>query len=306
MGAASGRATYLVFRALSAGLNAVPEPVAFGIASGVAGVMARRKAGPQLVCEHHVRRVLNATSPVVEADPEVVRRWARRTFRAYSRYWVESSRLPVMPPADVKERMVVVEGDEHLEGAMASGKGVVLALPHIGSWEWGAAYLAARGHPLMAVAERLASEQLYGWFVRQREKFGVAVVPLDNRAGAAMLQAVRAGGLVALLCDRDIAGSGVEVELFGERTTLPGGPATLALRTGAQLLTVAVYSGLGGDHIGVVSEPLDTERRDTLRKDVTRVTQEIARHFEAYIKRAPEQWHLFQPNWPSDPGGDVS
>jgi lauroyl/myristoyl acyltransferase len=96
-------------------------------------------------------------------------------------------------------------------------------------------------------------------------------------------------------------GNGVEVEFFGERTTLPAGPATIALRTGATLVAAVVYSGPGRDHTGVISPPFDTTRTGSLRHDVTRLTQEIATQLEAFIRRAPEQWHMFQPNWPSDP-----
>ena len=106
--------------------------------------------------------------------------------------------------------------------------------------------------------------------------------------------------MVSLLCDRNIMGSGIEVEFFGERTTLPAGPATLALRTGATLLAAVVYSGPGRHHTAVVSAPFDTARRGSLRHDVERVTQDLAYQLEVYIRRAPEQWHMFQPNWPSD------
>ena len=106
--------------------------------------------------------------------------------------------------------------------------------------------------------------------------------------------------MVGLVSDRDLVGNGIEVEFFGERTTLPGGAATLALRTGAVLLPVVVYSGPGRWHTGVVQPPLDTTRRGTLRADVQRLTQELATCFEEFILRQPEQWHLYQPNWPSD------
>jgi KDO2-lipid IV(A) lauroyltransferase len=115
-----------------------------------------------------------------------------------------------------------------------------------------------------------------------------------------VLKALRAGRLVGLLCDRDLVGNGVAVEFFGERTTMPAGPATLALRSGATLLPTVVYSGPGLYHTAVISSPLDTTRSASLRKDVARLTQEIATQFEIFVRRAPEQWHLFQPNWPSE------
>lgn len=96
------------------------------------------------------------------------------------------------------------------------------------------------------------------------------------------------------------AGDGIEVEFLGERTTLPGGPATLGLRTGAPVLPAAVYYGDDGRRRGVVRPPLDLTRTGRLRDDVARVTQAMADELGSLIREAPEQWHLLQPNWPSD------
>ena len=95
----------------------------------------------------------------------------------------------------------------------------------------------------------------------------------------------------------------MEVEFFGERTTLPGGPATLALRTGATLLPAAVYFRSGRDHLGVVRPPVPVQRSGRLREDIARITQALAQELEILIRAAPEQWHLLQPNWPSDREG---
>ena len=126
-----------------------------------------------------------------------------------------------------------------------------------------------------------------------------ARLPLGAASGV-LIKALHDGGLVGLLCDRDLIGNGIEVEFFGERTTMPAGPAMLALRTGAVLLPTAVYSGPGIHHTAVIMPPVAAERTGGLRQDVARVTQLIANDLERLIARAPEQWHLFQPNWPSD------
>jgi KDO2-lipid IV(A) lauroyltransferase len=131
----------------------------------------------------------------------------------------------------------------------------------------------------------------------------MTVVKIGPDAGKAVLGALRRNQIVCLLSDRDLTGDGVEVEFFGERTRLPGGPATVALRTGAPLLPVAVYFEERGGHHGVVQPPVPAERQGRLRDDVQRVTQELARRFEQLISTAPEQWHLLQPNWPSDLAG---
>jgi phosphatidylinositol dimannoside acyltransferase len=117
------------------------------------------------------------------------------------------------------------------------------------------------------------------------------------------LKALANNEVVCLLCDRDLTHDGIEVEFFGEKTTLPAGPATLAMRTGAPLIPAGVFYNDKGDHrTAEVRAPIDCTRQGRLREDVARVTQLLANELESLIRKAPEQWHLFQPNWPSDPG----
>ncbi len=271
-----------------------------------------RFSGSRPMVERHMRRVLgeDPDAPGGQSNPhgELVRRWVRRSFVSYARYWIEGARLPTTESFKIRGEMVVEPGFERLREAASAGSGVVLALPHVGSWEWGAAFMATEGLAMTAVAERIEPPELFDYFVTQRSAIGLSVVPLDGRAGASVTGVLKAGGIVGLLCDRDLTGDGVEVELFGEKTTMPAGPATLALRTGAALMVGCVYSGPGRDHSAFVSEPLDTTRKGRFREDVKRLTQEIALALESCIRVAPEQWHLFQPNWPSDrtPRADTS
>ena len=209
-------------------------------------------------------------------------------------------------PAEVRSRRTSTRtarstGYEHIEAGLARGNGVILALPHLGGWEWAGAWMALRGHRLLAVVEtHRAARSCSSWFAEQRAAIGIDVVPLGPDVSRTVLRALRDNRIVCLLSDRDIEGDGVEVEFFGERTTLPGGPATLALRTGATLLPAAVYFRSGRDHLGVVRPPIPVEREGRLREDIARITQALAHELEALIRVAPEQWHLLQPNWPSD------
>jgi KDO2-lipid IV(A) lauroyltransferase len=214
---------------------------------------------------------------------------------------VDGARLPYVDEPGVRAKFRFEEGENHLRSAMALGRGVVMALPHVGSWEWGGAWLALEEMPMTAVVEKLEPEALFEWFVEKRLAMGLTPVPLGDGSGAAMLRTLKKGEIAGLVSDRDLVGNGIEVEFFGEKTTLPGGAATLALRTGAPLLPVVVYSGPGDTHTGVIHAPIDTTRTKSLRHDITRVTQDLARCFEHDIRSHPEQWHLYQPNWPSDP-----
>jgi hypothetical protein len=131
------------------------------------------------------------------------------------------------------------------------------------------------------------------------------VITAGPGAAAACTRALASNHLLCLLCDRLVSGAaGVEVEFFGERTVLPAGPVTLALRTGATLLPCAVYFGqASNDHLGVIRPPLALTRQGRLRDDVQAWTQVLAGELEELIRRAPTQWHLMQPNWPGDRDG---
>jgi KDO2-lipid IV(A) lauroyltransferase len=225
-------------------------------------------------------------------------------FASYARYWAESLRLPGMSFQAVEEGMSW-RGIGHLYEGLEAGRGVILALPHLGGWEWAGAWIVGQGYPMTVVVEALDPPELFEWFARFRRSVGMEVVGVGPEAATAVLRALRANQVVSLLCDRNLtAASGVEVEFFGERTNLPGGPATLALRTGAALLPTAVYFEEGpAGHLGLVQPPIETARRGGLREDVSRVTQELAHRLEGLIRRHPTQWHLMQPNWPSDVAG---
>jgi KDO2-lipid IV(A) lauroyltransferase len=150
-----------------------------------------------------------------------------------------------------------------------------------------------------AVAEALEPPELFAWFTDLRRSLGMDIVALGPDAGRQVMRAIRERHVVCLLSDRFLGGAGVDVEFFGETTTLPAGPATLAFRTGATLLPTAVYFR-GASHHAVVRPPVPARRAAGLRADVARVTQVLAHELEDLIRAAPEQWHLMQPSWPSD------
>ena len=227
----------------------------------------------------------------------------QEAFDSYLHYWLESFRLPNLS-ADVVERGFDVNGYEHIVDGLAQGNGVILVLPHLGGWESAGRWIAEQGHPLTVVVEKIDPPELFEWFVELRSALGMNVVPLGPGAGTAVMRALGDNHVVCLLADRDLQGGGPEVEFFGEHTTLPAGPATLALRTGAPILPTAVYfTGRVDGHHAWVRPPLTVERVEKrLRDDVARITQTLARDLEILIRRAPSQWHMFQPNWPSDPG----
>ncbi len=272
----------------------LPRPVTTAASRGLSAAVARTSHDQRLIATRNLRRALGPDVP-----PSVIDAKVQQVFHSYARYWVDSLRLPSLSVTEVA-RGFTAEGGEHIEASLDRGVGPILALPHLGGWEWAARWLhSVRGWEVAAVVEQLEPPELYEWFLDFRRELGMHVIPLGPSAGSESARALADGRIMCLLCDRDLSGTGIEVEFFGERTRLPGGPALMALRSGSPLLPTAVYFDGPRCH-AVVTAPLDTERHGKLRDDVQRVTEDLAAALERLIRRAPEQWHLLQPNWPSD------
>jgi KDO2-lipid IV(A) lauroyltransferase len=285
------RARVALFKSVGTILERLPERVDVAVAQRLAQVVGLRSRSRTHLA-HNLTRVL--AGPHDALDPHLLERYVRRGFANYGQYWAEGAKLPALSPRTITSRFRIAEGLEHLEEAFARGNGVVIALPHVGSWEWGGSFIASLGMPMTAIAEELSPPALFDWFKSKREAIGIHVEALNAEASSKLLNVLKSGGVVGLLCDRDIAGGGVAVQFFDASVTLPGGPATLALRTGATLLAAACYTGPGRDHFAVVTPPIAAVREGRLRDDVTRVTQEVAHELEGLIRRAPEQWHVLE------------
>jgi phosphatidylinositol dimannoside acyltransferase len=278
-------------------MEVLPERFDEAVAETIAQALGRRTTTSRQHLQDNLRHVL--AGPGSSVPDDLLEEFVDRGFRGYGHYWAEGAKLPAISKSVVSERFQIAEGLEHLVAAKERGQGLIIALPHIGSWEWGGAFLDTIGLTMTAVAEELDPPELFSWFKKKREAMGIRIEPLNEHAGTVLLSTLRDGGVVGLLCDRDIQDNGIEVEFFGERVTMPPGPATLALRTGATLVAAACYTGPGRDHYAVVTPPIDTTRSARLREDVRRVTQDVARELEHLIRRAPEQWHVLQARFAS-------
>jgi len=300
------RATRLALRVRALGYGAVATlakvlPESFlRPAFRLGADLAWRKRGRGVrQLERNLRRVVGPLMPDAELSALV-----RRGMRSYARYWLEFFRLPVLG----RERIVgraVISGRETLAAAMARGKGAILALPHSGNWDHAGAWVAAVGYPFTTVAERLEPPSLFERFVDVRRGLGMEVLPLTDRASFALLRRrLREGKLVCLVCERDLGGGGVEVSFFGEPMTMPAGPASLALATGAALLPTCLWftddGGPGGGWGGAIEPELTPAADGDRQAKIADLTQRLADSFAAQIARRPEDWHMLQPVWLAD------
>jgi phosphatidylinositol dimannoside acyltransferase len=228
-------------------------------------------------------------------DDPLVRAATREAFVRYARYWFDAFDVATWTDERVASACSF-EGLDHIREALSDGTGVVAAVPHMGNWDAIGRALSLEGLPVISVAERLRPDRLFRLFLDHRRGLGMEIVGLDEDVGRQLADMLEANRFVALVADRDLSGKGVEVEMFGSPRRLPAGPALLALRTGAPLVTAALYQTPTGWR-AVVHEPIVFEPTGDRRADVAALTERIARAFERDIAVAPADWHLFQPGW---------
>ena len=215
-------------------------------------------------------------------------------MRSYMRYWCDTFRFPDWSQQRVVNTVSVT--NEHLlMDAIAAKTGVIVALPHAGNWDHAGAYFCAKEVRLVTVAERLKPEKLFLKFLSYRESMGMEVLPLDGRVLETLAQRLDEGALVALVADRDLSRSGIEIDFFGGPARMPAGPALLALRTKAPLITAFVSYTETGIHIEFNTVVLPTSGNES--EKVQEIVQMTAKQFESGIRKAPHDWHMLQRIW---------
>ena len=193
-----------------------------------------------------------------------------------------------LSPEELRQRMSI-DGLDHVDAALARGRGAIMAVPHMGSWDMAGSYAGALGYAVSAVAERFPGS-LDDEVVHSRQRFGLNVIALGRSAVRGITQALQDNGIVALLCDLE-QGPGVGVRFFGRRAVVPGGPAAIALKTGAALMPACQYATSPGHHHVHLDAPLTWAPGET--KEV--LMQRVVNRFEDFIKERPDQWYAFRP-----------
>lgn len=274
-------------------VRALPEGLVSRVADAGANLAVRRGGRGCLILRRNLARVL-AVAPA-----DVPTTLLRDAMRSYARYWREAFRLPTMDHAALAAAVDAgVGGQEHLDAALAAGRGVVLALPHSGNWDVAGVWLVAHCGTFTTVAERLKPESLFTRFTAYRESLGFEILPLTGAAESpvrGLIRRLRAGGVVCLLGDRDLSRAGIAVSFFGEETKMPAGPARLAKSTGAALLPVHCWFTPCGWRMHI-HPPVDPQL------DVHAATQAMADRFAQGVAEHPADWHMLQPLWLADLG----
>jgi KDO2-lipid IV(A) lauroyltransferase len=230
-------------------------------------------------------------------DHPQTKRTARHAFGNYAKLVIDFILMDTLTPEAIRE-WVRADGVENLDRALAQGRGAIAVTAHVSNWDILAAAAAVRGYVVNAVTEELPSSRLNQVVIRSRERIGMRIIPLASSGSVrAILKALGRNEVVALASDLYRGDHGVRVTLFGRPLSLPAGPASIALKTGAPLVPVWVRREPDNRYVAEVEAPIEVSRDGDHARNVQVTTQRIAQFFERIIQRTPDQWFVFLPMW---------
>ena len=266
----------------------LPEKSAYRLFAFVADRASAKNGKNFQRLESNLKRV------VPELTETELRSLAQAGMRSYLRYWCDTFRSPDWDTNRIQSTVTVNDPELLLE-PVRSKRGVVVALPHAGNWDHAGSYFCSQGVALVTVVERLKPEKLFRKFLEYRQAIGMEALPLDGRVMGTLASRLREGKLVALVADRDLSRSGIDVEFFDGIARMPAGPALLAIRTGADLITAYVSYTDFGIHIDF--RKVEIASGETEAERVSKTVQLCADNFASGISEHPQDWHMLQRIW---------
>lgn len=220
---------------------------------------------------------------------EQVNYYVKRTFINFARMMTDFFRLSYMQKEDFD---VERDGIDNADRALTAKRGCILITLHLGNWDYAGAYLAAYGVPIIALVEETDPE-MFDLYTRNRERTGMKTFSIQ-RSAIAFLQTIKQNNLLAIVADRDIMKNGVEVDFFNGRRSIPRGLADIIIRKKMPVVFGhMVFNPPGKKHryLGKIEPPFVFEGT---AQEFNRL---MVSKFEDYIKRYPDQWLVFHPEW---------
>jgi KDO2-lipid IV(A) lauroyltransferase len=280
------RAEYAALRSAVAAM----ERLSFDRAGVVGERIGRLGYAPLKIRRQVVERQLAAVFP--EKDTAEINRIARASYGHLGRTSIETAVLPSYSPAEIIGLFEEVNGWSIVEERLARGKGLIMVSGHLGNWELGGAYIAARGTPIDVVARHMNNPLFDRYLTSTRQRIGMTVVH-DEQAVRRVPRSLRAGRAVAFLVDQGAIGlASTWVPFFGRYAKTPRGPAVFALRLGTPVVLGVALRRPSGKY-ALSFEPIDATETGDREADVDRIVTEYTAVLERWIRRAPEQylWH---------------
>lgn len=271
----------------------LPRSIALVIGGWLGTLVYRFASQQRKLAYKHIQQALDIT------DERIIKTNVKNCFSNLGKNMVEFLLFPRMNPKLLRQ-YVRFEGVQHVENALAKGKGAIILTGHFGNWELLAASISTTVAPLTPIVRELRSPRLNALVSRYREKAGYSTIDRDTGVRQA-LRCLRNNNLLGIVADVDTSVNGVFVDFFGRPAYTPYSPIAFALKTGATILPAFIVRQPDGTHQAIIEPPLTLERCDDKEKELVINTQKYTKVIESYIRKNPEQWIWMHQRWKTRP-----
>jgi KDO2-lipid IV(A) lauroyltransferase len=218
----------------------------------------------------------------------------RESYANFGRGVAEFARLPRTGTGYIRDH-IEMEGLDHLDAALAGGRGAVLVTGHFGSWELMGCALAKVGYPMTFLVGVQRNPLVQDLMNRLRDACGIPVV--EPASLLATTRVLRDNRFLAMLADQDAGSKGVFVEFLGELASTPAGPAWLAFVAGAPVITGFIVRSDLDKHRIIIEEPCSVDGALPKEEAVQQLTQAYTSTIETYVRRYPDHYLWAHRRW---------
>jgi lauroyl/myristoyl acyltransferase len=281
-----------LYRFLARWIPRLPRRLSYTLADVVGAAVYYGHRPTREAVAHNQQRALGAS-----ASPAAVGTSTRRALQNLTRTYIDEFRLPAMHADEIKAA-VTINGLEFLEAARAKGKGVILASAHYGAPHIVGQLLAILGYPTTVVVEHVQPEALFEFLTAQRSSHGLNLIPIDKPLIGLIRTLRKENGVVGLVVDRDVSGTGVLLPFMGETTRVADGAVQLARRTGSAIVVAFCRRIANHRYEAFILPELDLSNLPDDDAEATRVgTMRLMHQLETFIRTDPSQWIMTTPLW---------
>lgn len=287
---------YGALRVLAAFVNALPYRVAMLLGWALAGLSF-------LILRARVKTALQRIGATLHPPPppRQAYRLAWRSWRNLAFNIVEVIRIGRISRAWLRTHSNADTALEPLLAHARTGRGAVIAIPHMGNWDVGAMTCHLWGVPIFSISGRQSNPLVDAYLQEQRRKPGIQTVAKGSGAMRAVISRLRAGQVLAIMPDVRVRTEAITVNFLGGKANIGGGMALFARQTGVPIFPCHITRGGWSGQSYFVGDPIWPDPALPKAEDAVRLTQAVFDYLERCVRAEPEQWFWFNKRWILDP-----
>ena len=228
-------------------------------------------------------------------SPNEIKQITKRLFKNYGQNLIELFRMPLLTPVKF-DRVVTVEGKEHVTESLKQGKGAIILAMHFGSWELASLSCAMLGHPYKMFVKSQKRHSKLDDLLNSYRACGGSVLLSRGSGTRDFVRSLKNNEVIGMVVDQG-GRDGVLVPFFDRQATMSVGAIRMGLKLGVPICFSAIIRENGSHHKMIIHEPLVLENTGDMEADVIASLKKVTKIMEHYVNKHPAEYMWFYKIW---------